>query len=190
MTVVVGATAAVRRVWSAEAALADGDLAAARGRADEAVSTTTGWYSAMALTVRARVAIAAGELQPAERDAHDALVLGAGMKAYLLVPDILECLAVLADQAGGHRDAVRLCGATQGIRERIGSARFKIYDAGYQASMAALRDAMVRTTLNPRGPRARPCPPRRPSPTARSGVSGQRPDGAPTPASRSWRRCS
>jgi len=113
MTVVVGAQAAMRRVWSAEAALADGDLAVARRCADEAFSTTTGWYSAPALTVRARVAIAAGELQPAERDAHDALVLGAGIKAYLLVPDILECLAALADQAGGHRDAVRLCGAAQ-----------------------------------------------------------------------------
>jgi len=77
MTVVVGAQAAMRRVWSAEAALADGDLAVARRCADEAFSTTTGWYSAPALTVRARVAIAAGELQPAERDAHDALVLGA-----------------------------------------------------------------------------------------------------------------
>ena len=63
MTVVGGAQAAMRRIWSAEAALADGDLAVARGCADEAFSTTTGWYSAMALTVRARVAIAAGELQ-------------------------------------------------------------------------------------------------------------------------------
>lgn len=62
MPVVGGATAALQRVWNAEAALADGDLAAAGFCADGAVSTTTGWYSAMALTVRARVAIAAGEL--------------------------------------------------------------------------------------------------------------------------------
>ena len=142
MGVAGGVTAALRRVWNAEAALADGDLAAARGCADEAVWTTTGWYSAMALTIRARVAIAAGEPKQAERDAYDALALRAGMKAYLLVPDILECLAVLAGDVGNHREAVCLFGATQGIRERIGEVRFKIYDAGYEASVAALRDAM------------------------------------------------
>ncbi|MGO9099424.1 MAG: response regulator transcription factor, partial [Mycobacterium sp.] len=43
---------------------------------------------------------------------------------------------------GSHREAVRLFGAAHGIRERIGSARFKIYDAGYQASVAAVRDAL------------------------------------------------
>jgi hypothetical protein len=142
MSVVVGPTAAMQRVWNAETALPDRDLAAARGCADEAVSTTTGWYSAMALTVRARVAIAAGEPQPAERDAHDALALGAEMKAYLLIPDILECLAVPAGEAGSHREAARLFGAAHAIRQRIGAVRFKIYDPGYQASVAALRDAM------------------------------------------------
>ena len=42
MTVVVGEQAAMRRVWSAEATLADRDLAVARRCADEAFSTTTG----------------------------------------------------------------------------------------------------------------------------------------------------
>ncbi len=142
MIVVSGAVAALQRDWNVEAALADGDLAAARRCADEAVSTTTGWYSAMALTTRARVAIAQGEPDQAERDAHDALTRCADLEAYLLIPDILECLAVLAGDAGSHREAVRLFGAAHGIRERIGSARFKIYDAAYQASVAALRDAM------------------------------------------------
>ena len=41
--VVSGGTAALQRIWNAEAALADRDLAAARRWADEAVSTTTGW---------------------------------------------------------------------------------------------------------------------------------------------------
>ena len=49
MTVVSGGAAVLQRIWNAEAALADRDLAAARRWADEAVSTTTGWYSAMAL---------------------------------------------------------------------------------------------------------------------------------------------
>ena len=58
------------------------------------------------------------------------------------VPDILECLAALAGKAGGHREAARLFGAADGIRQRMGAVRFKIYDADYQASVAALRDAL------------------------------------------------
>jgi hypothetical protein len=35
-----------------------------------------------------------------------------------------------------------LFGAAEVMRQRIGVVRFKIYDAGYEASVAALRDAM------------------------------------------------
>jgi DNA-binding CsgD family transcriptional regulator len=142
MIVVSGGAAALQRVWRAEAALADRDLAAARGWADEAVSTTTGWWLMWALTMRARVAIAQGEPEQAERDAHDALALGAGSKAYLRIPDIVECLAALAGDAGSHREAARLFAAAESIRQRMGAVRFKIWDAGYQAAVAALRDAM------------------------------------------------
>ena len=137
-----GVTAAVQRIWNAEAALADGDLAAARDWADEAVTTTTGWYSTWALTIRARVAIAAGDPKQAERDARDALAHGAEIKVYLLIPDILECLATLGGEAGSPREAARLFGAAQAIRHRIGAVRFKIYDGGHEASVAALRDAV------------------------------------------------
>jgi hypothetical protein len=61
MSVNTGMAAALQRAWNVEAALADGDLAAARRWADEAVSTTTGWWLIQALTTRARVAIAQGE---------------------------------------------------------------------------------------------------------------------------------
>ncbi len=37
---------------------------------------------------------------------------------------------------------VRLFGAAEAIQQRNGAVRFKIYDAGYEASVAALRDAM------------------------------------------------
>ena len=60
---------------------------------------------------RARVAIAASEPDQAERDARDALALSAGMNANLRVPEILECLAALAGEAGSHREAARLFGA-------------------------------------------------------------------------------
>jgi DNA-binding CsgD family transcriptional regulator len=142
MTVVSGSTALFGRIWNAEAALADGDLAAAGRWADDAVETTTGWWMTMALTVRARVAIAAGEPDQAEREAHDALTCAAGIKAYLLIPNVLECLAALAGETGSHREAARLFGAAHAIRLRIGAVRFKIYDADYDASVAALRNAM------------------------------------------------
>ena len=66
-------TAALQRAFSARVALAGGDLVAARRWADEAVTSTTGYYLTAALTVRARVAIAQGKPDQAESDAHDAL---------------------------------------------------------------------------------------------------------------------
>ncbi|MGO9507108.1 MAG: helix-turn-helix transcriptional regulator, partial [Mycobacterium sp.] len=137
-----GQVAALQRIWNAEAALADRDLAAARRWADEAASTTTGWWLMSALSTRARVAIAQGEPDQAERDAHDALACAAELGAPLGVPDVLECLAVLAGDGASHHEAARLLGAAESIRQRMGAVRFKIYDADYQASVAALRDAM------------------------------------------------
>jgi DNA-binding CsgD family transcriptional regulator len=134
--------AALRRVFNAEAALADGDLANARSLANEAVSTTTGWYSTLALMVRARVAIEAGEPDQAERNARDALALSAGMRAHLRTPEIFECLAIVAGEAGSQREAARLFGAAEATRRRLGAVRFKIYEAGYDASVAAVRDAL------------------------------------------------
>jgi predicted ATPase/class 3 adenylate cyclase/DNA-binding CsgD family transcriptional regulator len=135
-------TAAVGRIYKAQAALAGGDLVAARRWADDAVSTTTGAFLSEALTARARVAITQGEPDQAERDAHDALGCAAEVGAYVFVPDILECLAVLAGQDGSHREAARLLGAATAIRQRMGAVRFKVWDAGYEASVAALRDAL------------------------------------------------
>jgi predicted ATPase/class 3 adenylate cyclase/DNA-binding CsgD family transcriptional regulator len=126
----------------AQAAQACGDLTAARRWADEAVATATGWVAINALTARARVAIAQGEPEQAERDAHDALAAAAEVGAYLYIPDLLESLGTLAGQAGCHREAARLFGAAHAIRQRVGSVRFKIWDASYEVSVAALRDAL------------------------------------------------
>ncbi|MGA8125477.1 MAG: LuxR C-terminal-related transcriptional regulator [Mycobacterium sp.] len=138
---VLPAAAALGRTYYTQAALAGGDLIAARRWADEAVATATGWWLMSALTTRARVAIVQGEPEPAERDAHDALAIAASLQAQLGVSDTLECLGVLAGEAGSHREATRLFGAAESIRQRMGAVRLKIYDAGYQASVAALRDA-------------------------------------------------
>lgn len=128
-------------VCLALAPLACGDLATARRWADDAVSVARGWYRSVALTTCARVDIAREELDRAERDAYDALALAAGIRAYIGVPDILECLADLA-AADSHREAVRLLGAADAARQRMGSVRFKVLDAGHETTLANLRDAL------------------------------------------------
>jgi predicted ATPase/DNA-binding NarL/FixJ family response regulator len=134
--------AALSRAFSAQAALADGDLSAARRAADEAITTAAGWYSMWALITRARVALAQDEPDQAERDAHDALACATEFDAQLGISDVLECLAALAGEAGSHREAVRLFGAAHAIRQRMGAVRFQVWDAGYEDSLAQLRNAM------------------------------------------------
>jgi len=125
-----------------QVALAGGDLIGARHWADDAVSTTTGWWHMLALTTGARVALAQGEPEQAERDLHDALVCGADIGARTGVADILECLADLSCDGGSAREATRLFGAAHAIRQRIGEVRFKIYDADYEATVEAVRNAL------------------------------------------------
>jgi predicted ATPase/class 3 adenylate cyclase/DNA-binding CsgD family transcriptional regulator len=127
---------------AAEIKLARGDLVAARRWADQAITVSMGFHKIIALTTRARIAIRQDEPDQAERDAHDALALGANLHAYIPVPDILECLAELAHDAGSDPEAARLFGAADAIRQRFQSVRFKIYDADYETAIAALRDAM------------------------------------------------
>ena len=135
--------AALQRAYSAAAALAAGDLVAARHGAHEAVTMATGGiYLSQALTTRARVAIAQGEPEQADRDAHEALELAAEVQAYLGISDTLECLGTLAGDAGRHREAARLFGAADAIRQRMGAVRFKVHDASYEASVADLREGM------------------------------------------------
>jgi DNA-binding CsgD family transcriptional regulator len=122
--------------------MARGDLAAARRWADVAVSTTIGWHLAAALTTRARVAIAQRDFGLAERDARAGLACAAEVQAHLAAPDLLECLAGLAADAGSLREAARLFGSADGMRKRTGLVRFKIYDDGYESSVAAVRDAL------------------------------------------------
>ena len=126
--------------YTALASLARGDLTAARRWADEAVAVTSGWHQSMALTTRAGVAIVQGEPDQAERDAHDALANATRTGSYGVPPDTLECLAHLA--VGNCREAARLFGAADAIRQRSGHVRFKIFDGFYEASVTALRDAM------------------------------------------------
>ena len=82
-----------------ELAFVRGDLDEARRLADDSVAPMMGWHLARALTTRAHVAIAQGDLEQAESDAHDALTMAGEIQVYQIVPDALEIL-----------DGVALCG--------------------------------------------------------------------------------
>jgi DNA-binding CsgD family transcriptional regulator len=131
-----------RALTATEVALAQGDLITARRWADNAVSVAMGWHLVAALTARARVVIAQGEPEQARRDAGDALMCAAEFQVQLGIPDILESLAGLANDGGNHYEAARLFGAAEAIRRRIGVVRFQIHQAGYEVSVATLREAM------------------------------------------------
>ena len=124
----------------AQTAMARGDLAAARRWADETVAGTAGAIRVMALAVRARVAIAQGEPTQADRDAHDALAAAAEAGGLLSVPDVLECLAALADD--DPKRAARLLGAAQGIRRRTREVRCRVFDAEHEQTLSRVRETL------------------------------------------------
>jgi hypothetical protein len=74
----------------AEIALARGDLAMARRFADETVSLTSGFNLSLALIARTRVAIAEGDPEQADRDAHKALAVAAAVDSHAPIPEALE----------------------------------------------------------------------------------------------------
>ncbi|WP_406817867.1 LuxR C-terminal-related transcriptional regulator [Mycobacterium sp. M23085] len=133
---------AVARTFNAQAALAAGDLVAAQRASEEAVATASGWYSMWALTTRARVAMTQGELEQAECDVHAAIACAVAADAYLGISDNLECIGALAHAGGSFPEAARLFGAAHAIRQGTGEVRFKIWETDYQASLAALREAL------------------------------------------------
>ncbi|ODR11104.1 hypothetical protein BHQ15_03030 [Mycolicibacillus koreensis] len=126
----------------AQAALAAGDLAAARRWADDAVEAASGGHRMILLAARARIAIATGDGAQANRDIGAALAISAQIGGYLTIPDVLECSATLSVDAGRHAEAARLFGAAQAIRERTGQVRFGSYEADYVAAVSALRAMM------------------------------------------------
>ncbi|MCW2559036.1 MAG: LuxR family transcriptional regulator, partial [Mycobacterium sp.] len=133
--------AAIWIAYAAQAAMARGDLAVARRLADDAVAATSGFHLSLALTTRAGVAIAQGEPEQADRDAHEALATAATTGAYGATSETLECLAALAVGAGSQLEAARLFGAADAVRKRGGFVRFKIFDV-FEFPIAALREAM------------------------------------------------
>ena len=110
-------------IWSVQAALAYGELKAARRYAHDAVADSMGWWLPWALVGRARVELVDGNPEKAESDAHEALGSTVGIGAHLIVPEALECLAASAFELGGQREAARLLGAAAAARRRMGFVR-------------------------------------------------------------------
>ena len=127
----------------AEIALARGDLAMARRFADETVSLTSGFNLSLALIARTRVAIAEGNPEQADRDAHKALAVAVAVDSHAPIPEALECLAALACEAESHLEAARLFGAADALRRRMGFVRFQVYDDAYNTSVAAVRNTLT-----------------------------------------------
>ena len=126
----------------AEALLACGELVAARKWADETVAMVPAWHKMVALMERAYIALAQGECEQAERDAHEALTIAVHTNARLRLPDIAECLARLAADNGNHQTAARLFGAADAMRKRIGVIRFAVHHPGYDTALTVIRDAL------------------------------------------------
>ena len=115
--------------FSALTPLACGDASTARKWADEVVAVTGGCYLSVALMTRAQVRLAQGEMDGAEQDAQAALSAATETDIELRMPPALECLARLATIAGSHREAARLFGAAEAMRQRTGEVRFPSFEA-------------------------------------------------------------
>ncbi|HEV7853223.1 MAG TPA: LuxR family transcriptional regulator [Mycobacterium sp.] len=126
-----------------ELAFVRGDLNEARRLADDSVAPMAGWHRARALTTRAHVAIAQGDLEQGESDAHDALTMAVDIHVYQVVPDALEILMELGCATGSDREAARFGAAAEAIRlQQGGTVRFTIYEPAYAAAVTKLRDAL------------------------------------------------
>ena len=128
--------------WAAIASLASGDLSAARRWADDVVPATRGLGRSLALTSRAYVEIAHGEPDAAERDACDGLDLAAHLGGDIVIPFALDCLAMVAGDAGNHLQAARFFGAADAARQRMGLVRFRTLDADIESRIATVRDTL------------------------------------------------
>ncbi|OBK68359.1 transcriptional regulator [Mycobacterium colombiense] len=125
----------------AEATLACGDVPGARRWADDTVAAVPGSHRVVALTARARVAVAQGEPQQAERDLHEAVAIAERTGGHLNLPETFECLAALTVDTSPEHGA-RLMGAAERMRQHYGKVRFKVFQTAYDESLQRAREAL------------------------------------------------
>jgi predicted ATPase/class 3 adenylate cyclase/DNA-binding CsgD family transcriptional regulator len=128
---------------TAELAFIRGDLSEARQLADDLVTPMMGWHRAKALTTRAQVAIAQGDVAQAERDVYEAISCATEVQAYQVIPDVLDILVKVSHSGGRDREAARYGGAAEALRAVMGgAARSPIWEPGYLSLFATVREAM------------------------------------------------
>ena len=96
---------------------------------------------AWALTTRARVAIAEGDPERAERMPMMRSHARGTAPCFWAVRTSWKSSPVWP-AAGSHREGARLFGAADGMRGRTGEVRFQIYQAGYENRWQRLRNSM------------------------------------------------
>ncbi len=128
---------------TAELAFVRGRLSEARRLADDLVTPMMGWHRAKALTTRAHMAIAQGDVGQAETDAYEAISCATEVQAYQVIPDVLDILTTVSYSAGREREAARYAGAAEALRMGMGgAARSPLYEPDYVSVFAELRDSM------------------------------------------------
>jgi DNA-binding CsgD family transcriptional regulator len=91
---------------------------------------------------RAQVKLVDGEPEGAQDDADAALSIATEVGIAHRMTMAFEVLATLATRAESHREAARLFGAAEAMRQRTGEVRFPNFNADYDASVDNLRAAM------------------------------------------------
>lgn len=125
-----------------EALLACGELVEARRWTDDSLAVVRGSNKIPVLIARAHIALAQGEPERAMRDAHDAVAIAADTRAFLRLPDAVECLADFSERDSDHLRAARLFAAADAIRDAKGIARFPMYRARCHAAIGSCREAL------------------------------------------------
>jgi DNA-binding CsgD family transcriptional regulator len=132
----------LNKVWLAFVALGCGELALASHWADQTISVLKGAWLSMQLTTRARIELRNQDLEHGATDSYEALTIAAVTGTHLAIPDIFECLASIAYGLDNSRDAARLLGAADAVRQRMGSVRCKVFDSEHQALVTSLRNSL------------------------------------------------
>jgi predicted ATPase/class 3 adenylate cyclase/DNA-binding CsgD family transcriptional regulator len=159
----------------AEALLGCGDVIAARRWADDVVEFAPGGHRMFALVARSTVALAQGELDQAERDAHAALDIATQTGARFRIATAFDCLGQLGAQEDNYPTSARLFGAAAGIRQRTGEIEFMLehecdaaiagvrqelgreeFDAAFAEGAALSTDEAIAYARRGRGERKRP----------------------------------
>jgi predicted ATPase/DNA-binding CsgD family transcriptional regulator len=135
-------TGARIRCLLAEAAIRRGDLLDAGRWLDEAIELPSARRLALVMKAQARLARAKGDHRRASQLVDDGMGAARRSGARLLVVDFLELLALLAGDTGRFVEAGRLLGATATERERLGYARFAVYQPEVELTMANIRSAL------------------------------------------------